>query len=166
MESYLLQTGARCIEFSPHYVPTTFVDPSTHDTLTQLLQQRIQLDNELENWLDDIAPDGSRLDPDRDLQPNLYCKTAEIDAINKKMLTVYVEFLTPKRTGRIKSTERIPARQADARRELAPYDQATRDRTAKRAAVEAENVREEQARQRLASAIQNSKSPATNASDL
>jgi hypothetical protein len=44
---------------------------------------------------------------------------------------VYVEFLTPKRTERIESTERIPARHADARRELAPYDQVTRDRTAK-----------------------------------
>jgi hypothetical protein len=102
----------------------------------------------------DVAPDGSRLDPTATLNPISNARPRR-------------SMLSTKRCSQCtwSSSHQISARHADARRELAPYDQATRDRTAKRATVEADNARE-QFRQRLASAIQNSKSPATNHSDL
>ncbi len=91
---------------------------------------------DIENWLDDIAPDGTALDPDRDIEPGMVNFMVELDKINRSMLSVYVQFLTPielppARPGRIKSTVRKDSSSMEKRRrELAPFDKATYDRSA------------------------------------
>ena len=82
-------------DFDRRYIPTTAPSPTTFTILTALLTHRERVEIHLYNLHADLASDGTRLDPKRDIEPEYEILSKQANDINRTMFIEYVTFLAP-----------------------------------------------------------------------
>jgi hypothetical protein len=91
--NHLLLTRDYVGDFKPHLIPSLAIAPETHHRLMDLLTHRNRIESDLENLHDDIAADGTPLDPTRDIEPEYERLSTICNNLNREMLTEYAQFL-------------------------------------------------------------------------
>jgi hypothetical protein len=59
------------------------------------MRYRDRVETDLENLLDDVAADGTALDPNRDSEPEYQRLGTLCNNLNREMLAIYAQFLCP-----------------------------------------------------------------------
>jgi hypothetical protein len=80
-------------DFNPLYVPTTSSCPKTFERLTDLLKERVGVEQALENLLDDVDSSGAPLDPKREIEPEYQRMSQIVAVLNRHLFTTYVRLL-------------------------------------------------------------------------
>ena len=72
-------------DFLQMHIPTRQHNARLHDTLTNLMTQRTEVEKELMDMLSDIAADGTPLDPQRDFEDAYHSASARHNQRNRDM---------------------------------------------------------------------------------
>ncbi len=90
---YALKHQKYMRDFNPLYVPTTSSCPETFERLTDLLRERVGVEQALENLLDDVDSSGAPLDQKRGIEPEYHRMSQTVAELNRHLFTTYVRFL-------------------------------------------------------------------------
>ena len=72
-------------DFLQMHIPTRQHNARLHDTLTNLMTQRTEVEKELMDMLSDVAADGTPLDPQRDIEDAYHAASARHNQRNRDM---------------------------------------------------------------------------------